>query len=679
MKQVLKAHCPGCRQVLRIPADWVGRSVCCKHCGATLSTRPKQRRPPSSTPPPAPAGEAGPFRLVATSAQDAKDGSVPEDPFAELGYDAGPPASEFAVHARGRRRRTFLLAACVAGSLTMLAAVFTAVAAFSLGRHLREVDAGSKEAVPPAALYFPPPAPEAVVAAAYPRRLLAVAVSNYLYASPVACGDGDLSVAGLVRRLAATLHLPDSQVLLLSDAGPDPRPPLRDVIRGTVETFLESSRPQDRVMLLFVGHTTVIGEAAFLIPVEGELDKQETLIPLRWLYDRLVACKARQKVLVLDVCRLDPSRGLERPGTGPMPARLDALLRQPPAGVQVWTSCVGGQYSYEADLLAAGGVSSRRGIFLGELGEAVGPFTQRGDLLRQGPGDPLPLAALAKGAEGRQGVGRRTEGQVAEAFKVRQSPRLAGEEPSGGAVFNAEEPLPPRLAIKLPPAPTGGAVPADLVEAVFRETGAETGREGESPLRAALLPAFSAKVMAPYRDDRVPPALREAIARAHRLLVKYGKTFEEEFRGREDNAAVKKRILAQQREPARALAELKDALEVLDAACKDLDRQPPRWQATAEYVRARLLARIAYVYEYDYMLGQIRKESLPARDPSKHAGWRLAARDKLQSGPEAKRYAKESRAALDKLARQRQGTPWEILAKRQAVTALGLEWQLIPR
>ncbi len=227
--------------------------------------------------------------------------------------------------------------------------------------------------------------------------------------------------------------------------------------------------------------------------------------------------------------------------------------------------------------------------------------------------------------------------------------------------------------------PLGGFAPVSVVEKILRETGAETSREGEAPLAAAALPPFTATALEPYRDDHADSGLRDAVARANRLLRRYGQSFTEEFRGKEGNAEVKKRILAKQRDPARALAELKDALEELESAGRNLERQTPRWQATAEFVRARLKSRIAYIYEYDYMLGLIRKEALPARDPARHGGWRLAAREKLQSGSEAKQYAKEARVALEKLAEKCRGTPWEMLAKRQAVTALGLEWQLIPR
>src|SRR5205807_10272807 len=102
-------------------------------------------------------------------------------------------------------------------------------------------------------------------------------------------------------------------------------------------------------LLVFAGHVVESEGEAFLVPLEGEFNIKETLIPLSWLYERMKKCPARQKVLVLDTCRLDTGHGLERPGSGPMPEKLDTLLSKPPEGIQAWSACVKGQYSYEFD------------------------------------------------------------------------------------------------------------------------------------------------------------------------------------------------------------------------------------------------------------------------------------------------------------------------------------------
>jgi hypothetical protein len=91
-------------------------------------------------------------------------------------------------------------------------------------------------------------------------------------------------------------------------------------------------------------------------------------------------------------------------------------------------------------------------------------------------------------------------------------------------------------------------------------------------------------------------------------------------------------------------------------------------------VLARLQSQIAYLYEYQSMLGQMRKE-LPPRDPALHGGWRLAAQTSLQGDAAGKKLYKSSQKILEKLAKDNPGTPWEVLAKREKLTALGLEWQ----
>ena len=93
-------------------------------------------------------------------------------------------------------------------------------------------------------------------------------------------------------------------------------PPLKSVIEKAVTEYCASSRAQDRIVFVFLGHMVLLGENAFLVPLEGDFGVAESLIPLKWLYEQFEKCKARQKVLVFDTCRMDPGRGLERPGSG---------------------------------------------------------------------------------------------------------------------------------------------------------------------------------------------------------------------------------------------------------------------------------------------------------------------------------------------------------------------------
>ena len=98
-------------------------------------------------------------------------------------------------------------------------------------------------------------------------------------------------------------------------------------------------------MILFAGHGTEIDKDAYLIPISGRKENADTLLPLAWVYEQLEKCKARQKVLILDLFRFPPALGFELPGAGvseegEMGEVFDKKLQEPPAGVQVWSSCI---------------------------------------------------------------------------------------------------------------------------------------------------------------------------------------------------------------------------------------------------------------------------------------------------------------------------------------------------
>jgi hypothetical protein len=534
-----------------------------------------------------------------------------------------------------------------------------------------------------------PPAP-------FPRRLLAVSVNNYLYANPINYGSADedetllenqrvkrpdRSLHAVCTRLAEALRIPTSQVTELSDAAPRglARPPLKPVIESTIADFLDTCRPQDRIILLFIGHMVELGGENFLVPIEGELGLKETLIPLAWLYDRLAKCKAQQKVLIMDVCRYNPARGLERPGPGPMGAKLDEALKNPPPGVQVWSACMAGQYSYEGAIELPDRSLAISGYFINELFEAVGSSKKRVNLGIQNPEDPLPLDLLAKGDERAKGVQAGTEFEVNDWYQQKQTPRLSGQALVSSGAYNPAEPLPEPLVIKMPPPPPGGAADRELVQAILRETDAKMTREGSLPLRVDALPPFDAKRLADYTDDGVRTPFREEILKVTALLQKHQQTFKEDFRGNGNDATIKKIILERQQKPARAFAELMDELETLkEVGAERKKEKSKRWLADYDFVLAKLEGRLAYVYEYNYLLGQIRKDALPPRDPAKHSGWRLAAQEKLQSGSEARKLATDAKKLLTKIVAEHPGTPWEILAKRQSLTTLGLKWEPTP-
>jgi hypothetical protein len=714
MFQVMQARCPRCGKVLRFPSEWSQATLRCKECRVLLQSRSRVMVPANGSQIAAdPLSEQIP--AFGTANGSASSGDL------HLGHHVNGASGATANYLRRRRADwkkrvvTFVFLGVVgglifakwdrivaemehAGMLKRDGAATASTEPDNTNKTSREDSATTNDR---ATAGTTPSAEKAVGPPPFPRRILAISIGNYLFANPLNNGavNGDIEAINpkpglpesgfhkVLNQLADSLHVPSSQVVELSDTAPRPlaKPPLKSVIETTVNDFLDSCRAQDRIILMFVGHALEIGDECYLVPIEGELGAKETLIPLNWLYDALARCKAQQKVLIMDVCRFNPSRGLERPGTGPMGLKLDAMLNNPPAGVQVWTACVAGQYSYEGAITLPDRKVGTGGYFMSELAEAVGNFNKRVNTGIQQPSDPLPLEVLAQGDGKAKGVNAGTEQEVKEWYKAQQTPRLAGKPADSTIAFEPAEPLPAPVAIKLPVLPEGQDMASrSLVQHILHETDAESTRDGSLPLRFEGLPIFDAKKLEAYVDDGKQTDFRKEITRTATMLRRHTKTFTEVFRhkaGESIDNGVKAFFLEQQKGPARAFAELMGQLETLKEIGEQekANEKSKRWRANYDFVLAKLLSRLAYVHEYNYMLGQIRKDNLPPIDPAKHAGWRLAAQEKMNSGSEAKKMATEAKSLLTKLAKQHQGTPWEIIAKRQALTSLGLTWQPAPR
>ncbi|HLJ93069.1 MAG TPA: hypothetical protein VKU02_07740 [Gemmataceae bacterium] len=674
MASVVEATCPGCKKTLRIPADWVHKTLRCKKCGATVQITQSV----SSTPTEPSSGTVAP------------ELTVPEEKAFALNQD-GPI---ICLPAAGQSSRGFRTSAFVLGcALLSILGIAMAYRFWPPVPQTATIPALPKKnsSLPPVAKMVP-----------FPRRILAISVNDYLYANPV----GALNAHALVERLVKVLHVPISQVIELSDAGPrksqgtqdkgkaarteqppdqraKPALPLKPVMEQTIRTFLETSRPQDRILILFVGHVIEIGGEAFLVPLEGELTAKETLIPLGWFYEQLGRCKARQKVFIVDTCRLDPIHGQERPGSGPMSETLAALLGKPPAGVEVWSACTAGQYSY---------VSFGSAVFLDRLDEALKPSLEK----EQQPQDPLPIEALAHVVNPATATEAALRISTVDGQKAVQTPRLTGQPAEQGTAYDPDEPLPQALDLPSPP-PAGGVAKLELVRSIVQEIELPALKRTDHPHTPAALAGgfpFSTAVLERYRPDYGSLREIEQDAAKYPLRVQVLQSIQllrtafdpngpqgslrEYFQGA-SNERIKAEILKEQRKPALVHEQLTERLEALRKAGEQRDKEPSlRWQAHFDYILAQLLARTAYVSEYNLMLGKIRKDELPELQPKVHTGWRLASSEKLQSGKEVKDLAAESKKQYAKVIHDYPGTPWEVLAKREQLTALGLEWQPSP-
>jgi hypothetical protein len=537
-------------------------------------------------------------------------------------------------------------------------------------------------------------------AAPFPRRLLAIGVGNYLYAEPVNLGKSARGIRAVVDRLANQLRVPDDQVYLVSDAVAASPPPTKPVIEQAVARFVTTSRPQDRVVLLFTGHAIELDGQPFLVPLEGDATTKESLIPVTWLLSQLATCPARQKVLLVDVCRRDPKRGEDSPGSGPMGPKLDSLLKDPPAGVQVWSACVGGQYSHEYDQATLDSSLVEGSVFLSLLATS----SREGGRVPK-PEDALPVEHLAKQ------VDSKVQTLVKGHAKAEQTPRLSGHEPSAGAEYNANEAPPSRFDLSRPAALIAGAAPFAEVQTIFREVavpplrlGFGTGRGQETPDqqagRLATIFAFAADRLKPYAVDVGPPfgperfPLRVAVLKTVEALDRQGRLNRVKVAGKEEpikeptldvkartREALKKSLSESQKGgPAVQIVELTDLLEEMEkVGAKRGEESSRRWQAHYDYALAELKSRLALVHEYNGMLAKVKRDELPELDAKLHGGWKLVPEEKLQSPKEVRDYATDAKKLYAKLIRENPGTPWEVLAKRGQLAPLGLAWVPVPK
>lgn len=720
MLAVVQATCPGCKNLLRIPADWLGQTFKCKHCGMVIQarTRPAANGTPAAAPAPPPAAKpvarpvAKPVAVpVAQPGPAAAAASSPDAPFSFDGAGAPAPAPRPRRRSGGGLRKGLVLA----GAVLALAAAVTVFAWPYLSQMVtrpaapvaRNDDSGKREDSPPDERPAPgdthkavppqetgkkpaPPRPDTgrrpdpstgrdtgkkppdlpVPAGPFPRRALAVSINNYLFANPINYGlplPNARNVQTLLDRFTRreALRIPADQVAVLSDSAPDrvAVPPIEPVIRATIVNFLDTSRPQDRILLLIVGHVVEVGDEPALIPIDGDVESKEGIIPLKWIYERLAACKARQKVLVLDTCRLNPAKGQERPGSGPMGAKLDALLKEPPPGVQVWSACVAGQYSYEFE-----GGETHNGLFLEALYDVAFGVS---DGKIQGPADALPLERLA------EAVNTRMKKDLTPLGKV-QTSRLAGSEAGGGAAPDSNEPAPPKPKAAPAPARPGGTADLTLVRAILKDISFPPLKvaKDQKPLSAEALPPFPAETLKNYMKDGEATPLRDEVRKARELLndIAARHKLNDTYRVIAEDQ-LKAQVRRDQTEVARVIGDLLEQSDALKAVAEHRKGETKRWQATYDYVVARVEAQLAYLNEYQAVLGQILK-GMAAPDPKLYNGWRLASQRDPQTGDrDARKLATESRKKLDKIIQAYPETPWAIMARRDRSSALGLEWQ----
>jgi hypothetical protein len=349
-----------------------------------------------------------------------------------------------------------------------------------------------------------------------------------------------------------------------------------------------------------------------------------------------------------------------------MGPKLDAMLQAPPSGVQVWSSCSPWERSFEFD-----NAFLQNGVFLEALQDVV---TKGVDGVIQKPEDPIPVAALVDKVNARMK-------QLLDPIGKKQVSRLTGKESENPLAYDPDAALAPEPKIKLP-ADAADAASDAQVDEILRAVSVPPikATRDELALKARALPMFQAKTLAMYPLDGADTPFRKAVKGAQKALQEgiRGKRLKEEY-PKPGNADQFKNMLKdiQAKEIATVMSNLDEALEDLKKADTKEAREEEKakgWLATADYIKARLESQIAYLYEYTSALGAMRKD-FPPLDEKIHNGWRLAAVKTLQGDGAGKKLAKDASGIFEKIIKEYPGTPWEVLARRDRLTALGLEWQ----
>jgi len=753
MTAPLQGRCPGCKKTVRLPAEAAGKTIRCKQCGMVCEVRPteqllakqveaKRAAKPVAAKPAQPVAVAAPMSAP-PSPSAAWEPAAPEAAWSAIADDDFGAPSAPTIKPRPRKRGgwitaivvcVFLAGGLAAGAIALVLGVPIIKQKLKEREEAKNNDStnGDLKIASPSDLNKPVPA---LGTATLPRRLLGISVNNYIFANPTSYGHDSRNFikrdfGQTLEKMANRFRIPTDQVFEVSDASPGGKrqPPLKPIFERTLTKFCETSRPQDRVIVMLCAHTVEIDKKPYVVPLEGDLDDAKTLVPLDWIMQQLDKCPAQQKVFIVDFNRFDKARGRERPTGGKLSESAEAMLKNPPAGVQVWSASSAGQYSYEFDdYYDFNGQGIKGGAFLSLFSVA---FLQGAGLKGiQDAKDPLPIESFAKkvnadmealsselpepddeaeAAPADEKKDDKAEKKVdkkampddkkakkpaAGKHKPLQTPFLAGQM-KGDPV--AHDPKAPPAEMFKVPTPQDvfvkGVVPrADVKKMldIFALPPLKQTRISDSSLRVDQILPFTVEAMKDYRSD-VPLDAIKKNADKYPLRIAVLDVIDElrklnsgdislptELTEADRSDASKGNLAKLQREPARLMQKLSELEEKLGKAAEGRGEEKSKfWLATLDYLIAQLKARYVYVHEYTSVIGQVRKDVIPDLDKSKgQTKWRLGSSERLASGNDIRDMSKDARKIYAKLAKDHPGTPWEVLAKREKFTALGLTWE----
>jgi hypothetical protein len=126
--------------------------------------------------------------------------------------------------------------------------------------------------------------------------------------------------------------------------------------------------------------------------------------------------------------------------------------------------------------------------------------------------------------------------------------------------------------------------------------------------------------------------------------------------------------------PAVGIVKLEEAIGELERVAPLRAKEPRRWQAHYDYALAGCLARVAFLHEYNLVLGHALREELPELGEGR-AGWRMVPSAKMHSRGDVRELDRRARELFEKLKADHKGTPWAAVAARELVAPPGLAWE----
>lgn len=516
---------------------------------------------------------------------------------------------------------------------------------------------------------------------AFPRRLLFIHASNYLYLTPLthAAPMGADRVRPSAERLAEALRVPmaadNQQLFVLADTlgPPDGRFPTKEMILKTLDNFVTTTRGQDRVVIYFGVHATEKDGKAYIVPVEGNLDDPTTLVPVSAIYAKLKDLEATQKVVIWDVCRTNPERVRVRRDSGPMTEPLFKALSAAPPGVQALISCSPGEQALEYFTPRGPAGLFAGSAFLDAIRQSAAD--ERSGNPKATPDDPIPVDAFHKSS-------LKIVTELAKLAGVTQTPAVAGTPVKPETAFDPKE-----AAAKRFDWPALKTAPVDDVKAILSELALPP--LGDDPLSPDF--PFSADALKDFAADAILDEilkapekypLRVATLRALQAMRDSWPLGTKEAKSMTSinaplNDRIKKLVADAQLPFALAIAKLELELENLQGVADKRAGETKRWQAHYDYAIAQLRLRLVLLNEFNVSLGKVRTETLPDLPPGS-PGWRLVPSDKLQSGKSVRVLLETATEDFNRLANNWKGTPWEVLARRELAVLPGLKWEPIP-